>query len=210
MSVTSYTRKTLTAREKIIHTGDIHRFCYIYPLILVAIGFLLLINPPIPEDLAENSEHIGMIRYYFLKTLYEVETFFHEFKSRLPKEIQPMISMLGDVRRYLIGFLLVGVGSGVYVHAYIRRISEEHVVTTRKVILKQGWIAVDEKEITLDRIESVKVHQSMLDRLLNRGDILITGIGMEQIVMKHLAEPVKFRQAVLNAVERYSQHSQYI
>lgn len=210
MSITGYTRKTLTAREKIIYTGDIHRFCYIYPAILVIIGFLLLIKVPIPEEMTENSEHMGMLQYYFLLVVYKIEVFFHEFFNRLPKEIQPIVGIVADVRRYLIGFILVGLGCGLYVHAYIRRISEEHVVTTRKVLLKKGWIAVDEKEITLDRIESVKVHQTMLDRLLNRGDILITGIGMEQIEMKHIAEPVKFRQAVLNAVERYGPHSQHI
>ncbi|MCP5362119.1 MAG: PH domain-containing protein [Hyphomicrobiales bacterium] len=208
MSVTRYTQRTLTSKEKIIYSGDIHRFCYIFPLMMMALGFILLFPNLLPDLSGEPGGEMNMIQYYWLKMIYAFKVKYYEFVMSLPEKVQIIFSYVAFVRRHIIGFILIFISAGLLVNAYIKRISEEHVVTTRKVILKQGWVAVDEKEIALERIEGVKVHQTMFDRLLNRGDILITGIGMEVIEMHHISEPIKFRQAVLNAVDRFSEYHQ--
>jgi PhnB protein len=49
------------------------------------------------------------------------------------------------------------------------------VVTDRRVICKEGFMAQRMLEIRLDKIESIEVRQSMLGRMFNYGNIVIQG-----------------------------------
>jgi len=205
MANTTYTSTTLMQKERIVYAGRLHGFCYVVPIVLIVIGALLTFTPSIPAlptddpDAEQKASIVDTIKYKLgitkmIKALYEA----------MPKEMHGALDSVATIRQVYIGLFCLVFGFTKLMTAYIRKISVEHCVTTRKVIEKRGWIAVDSTEISLDNIEGVKVHQTMMDRMLGKGEVLITGIGMEQIMMKGVAEPHEFRKQVLGAVEKFT------
>jgi len=51
-------------------------------------------------------------------------------------------------------------------------------------------------EINVDRIEGVDVAQGMLGRMMNFGFVAVRGMGVGEIVLPQIAEPVNFRRAI--------------
>ena len=51
-------------------------------------------------------------------------------------------------------------------------------------------------EMSLDKVESVDVHQSILGRLMNYGDIPIQGVGEGTQTISTVASPLAFRNAI--------------
>ena len=50
--------------------------------------------------------------------------------------------------------------------------------------------------MSLDKIESVDVNQSILGRLMNYGDITIQGVGEGTQTISTIASPLAFRNAI--------------
>ena len=61
--------------------------------------------------------------------------------------------------------------------AWFHRWTTETDVTSMRVVHKTGFIKRRTFEMSLDKIESVDVNQSILGRLMNYGDITIQGVG---------------------------------
>ena len=51
-------------------------------------------------------------------------------------------------------------------------------------------------EISLDKVESVDVNQSILGRLLNYGDVTILGVGEGRETISTIASPLDFRNFI--------------
>src|SRR5436190_8498029 len=71
----------------------------------------------------------------------------------------------------LLGILLlvVVIGIGFLVAAWIRVRSTEIAITNRRVIAKFGFIKRHTVEINLEKVEALKVEQGFLGRMLNYG-----------------------------------------
>ena len=63
------------------------------------------------------------------------------------------------------------------VKAWFHRWTTETDVTNLRVVHKTGFIKRRTFEMSLDKVESVDVNQSILGRLLNYGDVTILGVG---------------------------------
>ena len=102
---------------------------------------------------------------------------------------------------WLIGLLLLiaGVGLVIWIIAWIKLRSTELAVTNKRVIAKFGFISRDTIEISLARIESVQVSQSVMGRLLGYGTIVFSGAGTPQATIPSIASPLEFRKAVVGA-----------
>ena len=53
----------------------------------------------------------------------------------------------------------------------------EIAVTNRRVIYKKGLVRRQTNEMNMDKVESVKINQSILGRMLDYGDVTILGTG---------------------------------
>ena len=62
----------------------------------------------------------------------------------------------------------------------VARLTTELVITNRRVIAKFGIIRRNTLELNLSKIESIRVEQGLLGRLLNYGDIMLIGTGRFQ------------------------------
>jgi uncharacterized membrane protein YdbT with pleckstrin-like domain len=83
----------------------------------------------------------------------------------------------------------------------IARRSTEVVITNKRLIAKFGVVSTQSVEIRLDRIESVRVNQSLIGRILNYGDIVVTGTGSTFDPIPNIARPMQFRTALNQAME---------
>lgn len=84
-------------------------------------------------------------------------------------------------------------------NAYITRRSSEFAVTNRRVIMKAGVIQTRSLEILLNKVEAVAVNQTLLGKMMNYGDIVITGSGGTKELYRGIEDPLAFRRAVQEA-----------
>jgi uncharacterized membrane protein YdbT with pleckstrin-like domain len=139
------------------------------------------------------------------------------------------LSLWGYAGRFLIGALLVmgafwmlGLAAssttsrsaegafGVFVLAagalligwpFVARRFTELAVTDSRLIAKFGIVSTHSLEIRLDKVETVRVKQSLIGKLLNYGDLMVTGTGTTFDPIPNVARPLAFRSALNQAME---------
>ena len=100
--------------------------------------------------------------------------------------------------------LLCLVGSGLValaalywtVKGWFHRFTTETDVTNLRVVHKTGFINRQTFEMSLDKIESVDVDQSIPGRFFGYGNVTITGVGKSEEKLEMLASPLAFRNAI--------------
>ena len=80
--------------------------------------------------------------------------------------------------------------------AWFHRWTTETDVTNLRVVHKTGFIKRRTFEMSLDKVESVDVNQSILGRLLNFGDVTILGVGEGKETISTIASPLEFRNFI--------------
>jgi uncharacterized membrane protein YdbT with pleckstrin-like domain len=80
--------------------------------------------------------------------------------------------------------------------AWFHRWTTETDVTNLRVVHKTGFIKRQTFEMSLDKVESVDVNQSILGRLLNYGDVSIFGVGEGNKTIDTIASPLEFRNYI--------------
>ena len=102
----------------------------------------------------------------------------------------------------LFGLLLLplfGAGLILWAVAYVRIRSTELAITTRRLIVKHGFIRRSTIEINLSKVESIQVTQSLLGRMFDFGTLVIAGTGASHAPLEGIAEPLAFRKAFVEA-----------
>lgn len=102
----------------------------------------------------------------------------------------------------VLGLILLpafGLGLVFWGVAYVRIKSTELAVTTRRLIVKHGFIRRSTMEINIGKVESLQVSQSLLGRLLDYGTLVIAGTGTSHAPVDGIAEPLAFRRAFVEA-----------
>ena len=80
--------------------------------------------------------------------------------------------------------------------AWFHRWTTETDVTNLRVVHKTGFIKRRTFEMSLDKVESVDVNQSILGRLLNYGNVTVRGVGEGAETIKTIASPLDFRSHI--------------
>ena len=80
--------------------------------------------------------------------------------------------------------------------AWFHRWTTETDVTNLRVVHKTGFIQRRTFEMSLDKVESVDVNQSILGRILNYGTIIIRGVGVGIEPLPNIDSPIAFRNHV--------------
>ncbi len=100
--------------------------------------------------------------------------------------------------RYLGGAAAVAGLLWGLVH-YIEMMTSEFAVTTVRLILKVGLVARYTTELLISKVESIGVTQSLTGRLLDFGDLTVTGTGGAREVFRRVRDPIAFRNHVQQA-----------
>lgn len=83
------------------------------------------------------------------------------------------------------------VSFGVSVYFWLKNRTTEMVITNRRVVLKRGIISVHTSEIRNVKVETVRLHQGILGRVLGYGDLVFTGTGESHTIFSVVASPAK-------------------
>jgi uncharacterized membrane protein YdbT with pleckstrin-like domain len=80
--------------------------------------------------------------------------------------------------------------------AWFHRWTTETDVTNLRVVHKTGFIKRKTFEMSLDKVESVDVNQSILGRILNYGNVTVRGVGEGGKRIETIASPLDFRNHI--------------
>jgi uncharacterized membrane protein YdbT with pleckstrin-like domain len=82
------------------------------------------------------------------------------------------------------------------IKAWFHRWTTETDVTNMRVVHKTGFIKRRTFEMSLDKVESVDVNQSILGRILNYGSVTVRGVGEGAETIDMIASPLEFRSHI--------------
>tara|TARA_B100000886_G_scaffold207894_1_gene143835 strand:- start:22 stop:396 length:375 start_codon:yes stop_codon:yes gene_type:complete len=94
----------------------------------------------------------------------------------------------------IFSFMIIGLPS------LIRLIFTEYGVTTKRIVLKKGFIARRTEEMKNAKVETVEISQGILGRILGYGDIKVTGQGISNVVFKTVSSPLKAKMKIEEAI----------
>jgi uncharacterized membrane protein YdbT with pleckstrin-like domain len=95
-----------------------------------------------------------------------------------------------------------GLGLIFLIMAYVRYKTTELAITTRRVIVKHGFVRRRTVEININKVESIQVDQAILGRLFNFGTLVIAGAGEPQAPISGISSPMEFRKAFIEAQDQ--------
>lgn len=86
---------------------------------------------------------------------------------------------------------------------YTRWVTTSFVVTNERLILRKGILRHTVREILLDRLTDITYNQSLLDRILGCGDILLESPGRDsQEVFPDLPHPVRIQNEIYRLINQ--------
>ena len=80
--------------------------------------------------------------------------------------------------------------------AWFHRWTTETDVTNLRVVHKTGFIKRRTIEMSIDKVASVNVDQSIFGRILNYGDVTLISTGDSKEIIKTIASPLAFRSFI--------------
>ena len=95
-----------------------------------------------------------------------------------------------------VAAVLAAIGLVLLLSAWFRRWTTETDVTSLRVVHKEGFIKRNTFEMSLDKVESVDVAQSILGRIFGWGDVTVKGVGEGHKTMNMIASPLQFRNHI--------------
>lgn len=126
---------------------------------------------------------------YVEQTLSEGESIVYEARFHWLYTLQAWLVLL------LVGWV-AGLGVVLFFMMMIRKWTTEIAITNRRVVYKRGWIARKTDELSLSRIEEVNLEQGVLGRMFGYGKVKLGGVGVGEIDLPDIDEPVEFRRAI--------------
>jgi uncharacterized membrane protein YdbT with pleckstrin-like domain len=86
---------------------------------------------------------------------------------------------------------------------YARWAGTNFVVTTDRLVFRQGVLSKRGKEIPLERVDDIAVHQSLFERVIGAGDVSIESGGERgQQVFSDVAKPFSVQNVIYREMER--------
>jgi uncharacterized membrane protein YdbT with pleckstrin-like domain len=111
---------------------------------------------------------------------------------------------INDFILYVVGIMLVAAGMFSAVVTYLKIKTFEFAVTNKRVLIKHGILSTQSFEIMLNKVEAIYVEQTIIDRIVNSGTIIIKGTGGSQTPLRNVDNPFQFRIAVNEQIEKLS------
>jgi Bacterial PH domain len=190
-----YVSQSLTGSEKVLMIGRFHWIYMVSAVFWVVFGTLVA-TAIIAGGVTWDVKHTMNTAYTNLPK--------HLFWDAWGQVVARSGGYIDIIRNLHIGlkaaaFVVFLIGMGLFARMMIIRSTTEIAVTTSRLVLKEGVIARNVDEMSVERIESVHVMQSIFGRLFNFGTVMVRGMGIGEIVLPPLSNPVAFRNALEKA-----------
>lgn len=181
-----YVQQALSADEKIIFVASFHWFYDVQAIMAIVWGVFFSLSLLISVETLIGYLPLSVADMLLTSPLMPDDTWLD-----IVRNLHPVIK-LAALLIFLMGVLR-------FAQMMVIKVTTEIVVTTNRIIYKRGLIARNVGEMSIDRIESVSVLQSFWGRIFNFGRLIIHGMGVGEMVMPNLADPIKFRKAIEKA-----------
>lgn len=96
----------------------------------------------------------------------------------------------------ILSFFVFLLGLLKFTQMMIIKATTEIGVTDIRLVYKKGLVARAVAEINIDRIEGVNVLQGVLGRLFGYGRVMIRGMGVGEVVLPPVEQPIRFKKAI--------------
>lgn len=187
-----YVQQSLSPNEEIIRIGRFHWFYTFNAALSIVFGVIGFIG-------------ILYAGYYFEVTMAMKREF-----SGLPDQLHAQAweeivngrgGMLGVISNLhfvikIAAFISLVLGILAFANRMIIRATTEICITTDRLILKRGMVARHVDEMSVDRIEGVNVIQGVVGRLLDFGFVVVRGMGVGEVILPQIEDPIGFRKAI--------------
>jgi uncharacterized membrane protein YdbT with pleckstrin-like domain len=101
-----------------------------------------------------------------------------------------------------IGIGLIAVAVANLLIVYLKWRTTDFVLTTDRLVTRRGIFSRDSREIPLDRVMDLSCHQSLFERVIGAGDLMIESGGERgQEVFSNFGNPFELQNAVHRAIE---------
>ncbi len=99
-------------------------------------------------------------------------------------------------RYHAAAWALIPLGLFIMLFTYTNYASSEFGVTNKRVLVKTGFMGTQSFEILLARVEGIGVAQTLWQKMLNYGTIIISGTGGSKEKFSQITAPFEFRRQV--------------
>jgi membrane protein YdbS with pleckstrin-like domain len=84
----------------------------------------------------------------------------------------------------------------IFFNIFYIKISNEFLLTDKKMIIKNGWLNTEVKTVHYDQITDISVKQSFFDKILGSGTISVSTAGDVgyEIVLNHISRPYEIKR----------------
>ena len=97
----------------------------------------------------------------------------------------------------IVILLVVLVALARFVVRYIRWATTNIVLTNHRLILRAGVLSKSGREIPLERINDIAYHQTLFDRLIGSGNLVVESAGERgQETLRRVPDPTRVQQAI--------------
>ena len=100
-----------------------------------------------------------------------------------------------------LGLLTIILSAIPMLKAVIKYLTNEFAVTTRRVMVKQGFIKRETIELNHNQVESLQVSQGIIARLFNAGTVVVNGTGQTRAPVDFVHRPMEFRRNALETID---------
>ncbi len=117
----------------------------------------------------------------------------------------PFIPIGSDTLKYRLIFSGIFLVLALLWYVVINN-GKKFVLTNKRIILKTGIIMRNSKELMLRKCESINVRQTILGRIFNYGDVIVS-TGEEKDVFKYIWGPMSFSTKVNEQIDKIASAS---
>lgn len=181
-----YVQQSLSSDEDLIYVARFHWFYDVQAILSIVWGLFFSLSLLISVQVL-----IGYLPVKAASLLLSAPLYVDDGWLDVIRKMHPIIK--------IVAMFVFLIGVWRFAHLMIIKATTEIVVTSNRIIFKRGLIARNVGEMSIDRIESVSVHQSFWGRLFDFGRLIIHGMGVGEMIMPNLAEPIRFRKAIEKA-----------
>jgi len=181
-----YVQQSLAPDERLIYVAKFHWFYDVQAIMNIAWGAFFAITL-----LTSFATLVGYLPNGIADKILTSHLSIDDGTFSTMAKLHPVIKLFA-----LFVFLM---GVLKFSQMLVIKVTTEIAVTNSRLIYKRGLIARSVGEMNIDRIESISVQQSFWGRVFNFGRLIIRGMGVGELIMPNLADPIRFRRAIEKA-----------
>lgn len=174
-----YVQQSLGPDEELVHIGKFHWMYTVNAFMSIFWGLIMAIL-------------IMLAGFYAFKVMGHLDGNVGFFEGI--RQVHPGVR--------IFAFVVFIMGLVKFAQMMVVKVTTEIAITNSRLVYKRGLVARHVGEISIDRIEGVNVLQPILGRVFNYGRVMVRGMGVGEVMLPPIEDPISFRRAIEEAKSR--------